>query len=122
MSLPREGVHAACWLAWQAMRGGRLDDAQVVLDGLVVLDPNDREIAGLRCECALRRRDATRALDAAEHWRRVAPREGAASRAVARALILAGRHEEAYPWVRHAAELADPIARRWARRVSRQTR
>ncbi len=113
MSLPAETLACARWLAWQAAHHGRLDLAQTLIDGVVAAAPHERWSATLQTEVALRRGDAARAYEAATHWKEIAPRDGAAHRAVARACFLAGQRETGREWLRSAGSLGDPIARRW---------
>lgn len=102
-------------LALTSMRGGRLDTAQVLLDGLTALDPHDVWSARHAAEVACARGDGARALVAAEAWMHAAPRDSAATRASARALFLLARVDEARARMKHAARLGDSLAATWLR-------
>ncbi|MFK7999814.1 MAG: tetratricopeptide repeat protein [Polyangiales bacterium] len=102
-------------LALTSVRGGRLDTAQVLLDGLTALDPHDVWSARHAAEVACARGDGPRALVAAEAWMHVAPRDAAATRTSARALFLLGRFEEGRARMKHAARLGDSLAATWLR-------
>lgn len=102
-------------LALSSMRGGRLDTAQVLLDGLTALDPYDMWSARHAAEVACARGDGARALAAAEAWMHAAPRDAAATRTSARALFLLARLEEGQARMEHAARLGDSLAATWLR-------
>ena len=112
-------------LALTAIRGARLDTAQVLLDGLTALDPHDVWSARHAAEVACSRGDGERALVAAEAWMQAAPRDAAATRASARALFLLARSSEpdlaavhltaARARMAHAARLGDSLAATWLR-------
>ncbi|MFT5355326.1 MAG: putative Zn-dependent protease [Polyangiales bacterium] len=102
-------------LALASIRGGRLDSAQVLLDGLTALDPHDVWSARHAAEVACARGDGERALLAAEAWMHAAPRDALAARTSARALFLLAHEDEAQTRMMHAARLGDSLAATWAR-------
>lgn len=102
-------------LALTCMSGGRLDTAQVLLDGLTALDPHDIWSARHSAEVACARGDGARALAAAEAWMLAAPRDSAATRTSARALFLLARLDEGRARMKHAARLGDSLAATWLR-------
>lgn len=102
-------------LALASLQGGRLVDAQVLLDGLTALDPHDTWSARHAAEVACARGDGERALLAAEAWMHAAPRDAAAARTSARALFLLARDDEARARMEYAARLGDSLAATWVR-------
>lgn len=104
-------VSAARWLSWQTMRAGRLDLAQVLIDGVCAADPSDVWAARMRAEVALARGDGQAAHEAAGAWLREAPEEGDAMFAYARALLCVGERASATRWLQAAADRGVPLAR-----------
>lgn len=102
-------------LALASIRGGRLDTAQVLLDGLTALDPHDVWSARHAAEVACLRGDGERALAAAEGWMHAAPRDAAATRTSAQALFLLAHFDEGRSRMVHAARLGDSLAATWVR-------
>lgn len=103
-------VSAARWLSWQTMRAGRLDLAQVLIDGVCASDPSDVWAARMRAEVALARGDGMAAHEAAGAWLREAPEDGDAMFAYARALLSLGEKASALRWLRAAADRGVALA------------
>lgn len=111
LGVPDDALEAARWLASQAASAGKLELAQRVLDGLVVLDPRNVPAAVLRAEVALRRGDAATAHEAAGRALQIAPRDPAALLAYGRALLALGETADAQRWLGAAAAAGSPLAR-----------
>lgn len=104
-------VAAARWLSWQTMRAGRLDLAQVLIDGVCAVDPSDVWAARMRAEVALARGDGLAAHEAAGAWLREAPEDGDAMFAYARALLSLDENASATRWLSAAADRGVSLAK-----------
>jgi len=118
-AVPGDALAAARAIAWEVAAAGRHDLAFRILSGAVALDPYDgwsqRALAVLR----LHGGEPARAVEAASAAVRTAEQRGGADPEAAlllgRALVAAGRREEAVGWLSSAAR--DPSCSRTARAV-----
>jgi len=98
LGIPREALDAARTLARALAAHGETERARRMLEGCLALDPCDLESALALCDLALDRGDAGAALEAARAALSAGGGEGrapAAALRLARALLLAGRGDEA---------------------------
>lgn len=116
--VPADALEAARSLASWAASCGRLDRAQVLLEGCVALDPSDAWSWRALASLALRRGDAAGAHRAAAQAAQIArargERDAEAALLLARALVALGHAADARPWLDVAIAAGDGALRRAA--------
>jgi predicted Zn-dependent protease len=123
LGIPGEAIDAARALARMLAAHGEVERAQRMLEGCLALDPGDLESALALADLALDRGDAAIALHAAERAVRTAggeSRSPAAGLRFARALLLAGRGDEARACLARLAAAGETTAARILQRLPRR--
>ncbi len=119
-----ESLRAARWLAWRALRAGKLERAADIAAGCVALSPSDAWSWRLLAEVRLRQRRAGEAWQAADRAAAAGADPAWMGWLKARARLLSGDYPGARQELRAARRLrgapearraAEALLRRWAR-------
>ena len=109
---PEDALDGIRWLAWRAARAGRLALAATLLDGLILLAPQNLEAAKARADVSLRMGEGWAAHAAAARALQISPRDAEALCLHGRALLILGHLDEAMRYLVAAAQQGSRVAQR----------